>query len=444
MTHSYSKTLLSPARILVGGFTLASILGAFLLMLPVATVDQQGLAFIDAWFMATSAVCVTGLAVITPRTDLTLFGQFVILFLIQIGGIGFMTIASMMAVLLGKRISIRDRLLLKEALNQQSLDGIVRLVIAIVIATVTIELVGAVILTAQFWGQMPPVQAIYYGLFHAVSAFNNAGFDLFGNSLVDYSQQYTVQVTIAGLIIVGGLGYIVMVNMVQTRFRFAKMTVHSKIVLVTTCVLLVVATMMLVLLEWQNVIYQHQAFDYLLMNSFFQSVSLRTAGFNTVDLMRLRDATVYFMIFVMFIGASPGSTGGGIKTTTLAVAVLLVYHVIRGRKEVTVFYRTITQDFVIKSFVLIMLSVFMVMLTTFVLTMSESGAFLPLLFESVSAFATVGLSLGVTPELSTVGKVMIILTMLAGRVGPLTLFFAMSNQTTTTGYRYPEDKIIIG
>jgi trk system potassium uptake protein TrkH len=180
------------------------------------------------------------------------------------------------------------------------------------------------------------------------------------------------------------------------------------------------------------------------MNSFFQSVSLRTAGFNTVDLMQLRDATVYFMIFVMFIGASPGSTGGGIKTTTLAVAVLLVYHVIRGRKEVTVFYRTITQDFVIKSFVLIMLSVFMVMLTTFVLTMSESRAFLPLLFESVSAFATVGLSLGVTPELTPFGKVMIIVTMLAGRVGPLTLFFAMSNQAATTGYRYPEDKIIIG
>jgi trk system potassium uptake protein TrkH len=435
--------MLSPARILVGGFTLVSILGALLLMLPMATVDQQGLAFIDAWFMATSAVCVTGLAVITPRTDLTMFGQLVILFLIQIGGIGFMTIASMMAVLLGKRISIRDRLLLKEALNQQSLDGIV-LVIAIVVATVAIELVGAIVLTAQFWGQMPPAQAVYYGIFHAISAFNNAGFDLFGNSLVDFSQQYVIQTTIAGLIIVGGLGYIVMLNVVQTRFRFAKMTVHSKIVLMTSAVLLVVATLVFWALEWRNTIFQHQSIDYIVMNSFFQSVSLRTAGFNTVDLMQLRDATVYFMIFVMFIGASPGSTGGGIKTTTLAVAVLLVYHVIRGRKEVTVFYRTITQDFVIKSFVLIMLSVFMVMLTTFVLTMSESRAFLPLLFESVSAFATVGLSLGVTPELTPFGKVMIIVTMLAGRVGPLTLFFAMSNQAATTGYRYPEDKIIIG
>lgn len=436
--------MLSPSRILVGGFVIMSVIGTLLLMLPQATVDQQGLSWVDAWFMATSAVCVTGLVVVTPHADLTMFGQLVVLFLIQIGGIGFMTIASMMAILLGKRISIRDRLLLKEALNQHSLDGIVRLVIAVVVATIAIEAVGALILIIEFWPSMDPAQAVYFGIFHAISAFNNAGFDLFGNSFVDFSNHYLLQLTIALLIIAGGLGYIVMVNILQTKFRFAKMSVHSKIVLVTTVLLLFGVTLALMALEWQKPIYTNQSIGYVVVNSFFQSASLRTAGFNTVDLLQMRDATVYFMIFIMFIGASPSSTGGGIKTTTLAVAVLLVYHVIRGRKEVTVFYRTISQDFVIKSFVLILLSMFVVILSAFMLTLSESQEFLVLLFEAVSAFATVGLSLGATPDLTPMGKVIIILTMFAGRIGPLTLFYAMSNQHTSIGYRYPEDKIIIG
>ena len=444
MSEMRNTRAISPAQLLVGGFAVLTVIGAGLLMLPVATTNAQGLGFLDALFMSASAVCVTGLVVVNPSVDLTVFGQSVLMGLIQIGGIGFMTIASMMAVLLGRRITIRDRLLLKEALNQHSLDGIVRLVIAIVVATFVIEGVGGLILAVEFLPYMDGGTALYYGFFHAVSAFNNAGFDLFGDSLIGFQSNGVVQFTIATLFILGGLGYIVVLNVIETRGRFRTMSLHTKLVLLTSAILLVGATIIIWLLEHQRFATQGMTWSVQWLNSFFQGATVRTAGFNSVDLTMLADGTIYVMILLMFIGASPGSTGGGIKTTTTAVAAMLVFHIIRGRSEITVFRRTITTDFVIKSFVLIMLSVTVVMVTTFVLALTESASFLGLLFESVSAFATVGLSLGVTPELSPIGKVMIILTMFAGRVGPLTLFFAMSNQTSTAGYRYPEDKIMIG
>jgi trk system potassium uptake protein TrkH len=346
---------ISPAQWLVGGFAVLTIIGAVLLMLPYATTNQQGLAFLDALFMSASAVCVTGLAVVTPQTDLSRFGQTVLLVLVQIGGIGFMTIASMMAVLLGRRITIRDRLLLKEALNQHSIDGIVRLVIAIVIATLAIEIVGGLILAVEFMPYMDGGSALYFGIFHAVSAFNNAGFDLFGNSMVGFQSNGVVQLTIALLFMVGGLGYIVMLNMIETRGKFVSMSLHTKLVLVTSGVLLVSATIIIWILEHQRFAAQGMSFATQWLNSFFQGATVRTAGFNSVDLTVLGNGTVYLMMFLMFVGASPGSTGGGIKTTTTAVAVLLVYHLIRGRSEIMVFKRTITNDFVIKSFVLIML-----------------------------------------------------------------------------------------
>jgi trk system potassium uptake protein TrkH len=222
------------------------------------------------------------------------------------------------------------------------------------------------------------------------------------------------------------------------------MSLHTKLVLVVSAILLVSATVIIWLLEYQHFAAQGMTWPTQVLNSFFQGATVRTAGFNSVDLTVLADGTIYLMMLLMFIGASSVSTGGGIKTTTAAVAAMLVYHVIRGRNEIVVFGRTISTDFVIKSFVLIMLSVTVVMISTFVLLLTESAGFLVVLFESVSAFATVGLSLGLTPELSTAGKVMIIVTMFAGRVGPLTLFFAMSKQIQQRGYRHPEDKIIIG
>jgi len=444
MSGPQLRRLFTPAQLLVAGYAIVTLLGAMFFMLSFATTDGQGLSFVDALFMSASAVCVTGLAVVSPSADLTVFGQTVLMLLIQVGGIGFMTIASMMAILLGRRISIRDRLLLKEALNQHSLDGIVRLVMAITIATLAIEVLGGLILAVEFMPYMPGGTALYFGFFHAVSAFNNAGFDLFGDSLVRFQENGIVQLTIAGLFMLGGLGYIVLLNVIQTRGQFSKMSLHTKLVLVVSAILLVSATVIIWLLEYQHFAAQGMTWPTQVLNSFFQGATVRTAGFNSVDLTVLADGTIYLMMLLMFIGASSVSTGGGIKTTTAAVAAMLVYHVIRGRNEIVVFGRTISTDFVIKSFVLIMLSVTVVMISTFVLLLTESAGFLVVLFESVSAFATVGLSLGLTPELSTAGKVMIIVTMFAGRVGPLTLFFAMSKQIQQRGYRHPEDKIIIG
>jgi trk system potassium uptake protein len=435
---------ISPAQILVVGFISVILLGTLLLMLPFATPDGQGLSFIDALFMATSAVCVTGLVVVNVGDGLTEFGHVVLLMLLQIGGIGFMTVATMMAILLGKRISIKDRMLLKEALNQNSLEGIVRLSIGIVVVAFGIEAVGAVILAIEFLPYMSWKDAVYYGIFHSISAFNNGGFDLFGNSLINFRDNYIIQLTIAILYILGGFGYIVLLNFGQTRFNFHKFSLHSKLVVVTSAILLLVSMIIIALIEFGQSSLANLDWHTRILNSFFLGATARSGGFTTIDLATLTSATLYFVILMMFIGGSPGSTAGGIKTTTVAVAALLVYHVIRGRNEVSVFYRTISTDFVIKSFVLIMLAVTTVMVSTFILTITEQADFLVLLFESVSAFATVGLSMGITAELTTEGKFVVALTMFAGRVGPLTFFFALSQRTAKPGYRYPEDRIIIG
>jgi trk system potassium uptake protein TrkH len=435
---------ISPAQILVVGFISVILLGTLLLMLPLATPDGQGLSFIDALFMATSAVCVTGLVVVNVGDGLTEFGHVVLLVLLQIGGIGFMTVATMMAILLGKRISIKDRMLLKEALNQNSLEGIVRLSIGIVVVAFGIEAVGALILAIEFLPYMSWKDAVYYGIFHSISAFNNGGFDLFGNSLINFRDNYIIQLTIAILYILGGFGYIVLLNFGQTRFDFHKFSLHSKLVVVTSAILLLVSMIVIALIEFSRPSLAELDWHTRILNSFFLGATARSGGFTTIDLATLSSATLYFVILMMFIGGSPGSTAGGIKTTTVAVAALLVYHVIRGRNEVSVFYRTISTDFVIKSFVLIMLAVTTVMVSTFILTITEQADFLVLLFESVSAFATVGLSMGMTAELTDAGKFVVALTMFAGRVGPLTFFFALSQRTAKPGYRYPEDRIIIG
>ena len=439
-----ARRAISPAQILVVGFISVILLGTLLLMLPFATPDGQGLTFIDALFMATSAVCVTGLVVVDVGDGLTEFGHVVLLMLLQVGGIGFMTVATMMAILLGKRISIKDRMLLKEALNQNSLEGIVRLSIGIVVVALGIETVGAIILAIEFLPFMPWTDAVYYGIFHSISAFNNGGFDLFGNSLINFQDHYMIQLTIAVLYILGGFGYIVLLNFGQTRFSFQKLSLHSKLVVITSSVLLVFSMVVIAWIEFGRSGMAHLDWHTRILNSFFLGATARSGGFTTLDLTVLSSATIYFVILMMFIGGSPGSTAGGIKTTTVAVAAMLVYHVIRGRNEVTVFYRTISTDFVIKSFVLIMLAVTTVMLSTFLLTLTEQAEFLAILFESVSAFATVGLSMGLTSELTDVGKFIVSLTMFAGRVGPLTFFFALSQRATKPGFRYPEDRIMIG
>lgn len=439
--------LFTGARILVLGFMGIILLGAGLLSLPQATVNGQGLLLIDALFTATSAVCVTGLVVVDTGTFFTVFGQLVIMLLIQIGGLGFMTFATLFAIILGRKITLKERLILQEALNQVSLEGIVRLAKYVVKISFALEFIGALILAFRWSGQMGWGKAMYFGFFHAISAFNNAGFDLFGNysSLTSYTGDLVINLTMVLLIIFGGVGFAVLSDLYTHKGR--KFTLHSKVVLQTSGILILVGAVVIFLLEMSNpqTIGESDLLTRFLA-SLFQSVTPRTAGFNTIDISNLRVTTQLFIMILMFIGASPGSTGGGIKTTTFLSIILSVISTLRGRCHVSWGERTLPKDIINKAIAITVLSMFLVFCVTAFLSITEAADFLTLLFETVSAFGTVGLSMGITPQLSELGKGAVIFTMFSGRVGPLTLAFALSQhkKTISNGIKFAEERIIIG
>ncbi|AHF06340.1 TrkH family potassium uptake protein [Desulfitobacterium metallireducens] len=439
---------LTPPRVLVIGFAIVILLGALILTLPVATVDGQGLKFLNALFTATSAVCVTGLIVVDTGTTFTLFGQLVILSLIQIGGLGFMTFATFFAIILGRKVTLKERLLLQEALNQVSLEGVVRLAKYVLQVTFAIEAAGALILAVRWSFDMSWTKAIYYGIFHAVSSFNNAGFDLFGeySSITRYVGDPIVNITIMLLIIFGGLGFTVLSDLYMHKGK--KMMLHTKMVLSMTGILIFAGAILIFLIEFSNP-KTLGSLDPMakILSSLFQSVTARTAGYNTLDMTGLRSTTLLIMIILMFIGASPGSTGGGIKTTTFASVSLYVFSLFRGESFVTFKERSIATDVIQKAVAVVIMALVLVLVVTGVLTLTEKADFLTLLFETTSAFATVGLTVGLTPTLTNMGKLMIIFTMFAGRVGPLTLVFALShkrNGPQQKHIKYPEEKIMIG
>ncbi|WP_082799313.1 TrkH family potassium uptake protein [Geobacillus icigianus] len=438
---------LDPPKILVLGFALIILAGALLLTIPMATVNGKGLPFLDALFTATSATCVTGLVVVDTGTTFTLFGQLVILALIQVGGLGFMTFATLFAFLLGKRISLKERLLLQEALNQLTIEGIVRLVKRIFIFTIVIEGVGGVLLSLRFALDMPVGRAIYFGFFHAISNFNNAGFDLMGEfrSLTGYVDDPVVSLVVPLLIILGGIGFIVMNEVYEYR-QTRRLSLHTKVVVVTTGWLLLASMALILLLEWNNPKTMGPlSLSGKLLSAFYQAVTPRTSGSNTLNIPDLTQPTLFLIIFLMFVGASPGSTGGGIKTTTFTTLLGAVWSQIRGKEDVVLFRNRIIYDTVYKSLTVTMSGLFVVMLVTMVLTVTESGKdFLMILFEATSAFGTVGLSMGLTPELSPLGKMFIILTMFAGRVGPLTIAYAVTLRRQPDPFRYPKGRMMIG
>lgn len=415
--------------------------------MPASTTDDKGLSFLNALFTATSATCVTGLVVVDTGTTFTMFGQLVILFMIQIGGLGFMTFATLFAFLLGKRISLKERILLQESLNNLTMEGIVRLARRILIFTAIIESVGAVLLSIRFSFDMPLGKAIYYGIFHSISNFNNAGFDLMGefHSLTGYVNDPTVVLTICTLITLGGIGFIVMNEIVE--FRISKrLSLHTKIALVTSGILLLVGTIGIFLLEYSNEkTLKPLTFAGKILGSLFQSVTARTAGANTVSIGDMTQSSLFLIVFLMFVGASPNSTGGGIKTTTFATLLGAVWSQIRGKEDVVFYRQRVVYETIYKALTVTLSGLFLVMLITMLLTITEHGKdFLMLLFEATSAFATVGLSMGLTPELSHIGKGLIIFTMFAGRVGPLTIAYAVTIRRNPDAFRYPKGKIMIG
>ncbi|WP_053372001.1 TrkH family potassium uptake protein [Paenibacillus sp. FJAT-27812] len=436
----------SPPRILVSGFALIILLGAVLLSMPFASASGERLPFIDALFTATSATCVTGLVVVDTGTYFSVPGQVILMCLFQLGGLGFMTMATLVALVLRKKISLRERLLLQEAMNQSSMEGIVRLIRRVIVYSLAIEFVGFTLFSSRFAFDMPFGKALFFGAFHAVSMFNNAGFDIFGGyrSLTMYVSDPIVNIAAMMLIITGGLGFVVMSDLMEYR-KNRRLSLHSKVVLSMTGALIAVGTIVIFIFEFSNT-KTLGSLDWggKILSSFFQSVTPRTAGANTLDYTALRQATMFFTIILMFIGASPGSTGGGIKTTTFTTLVGAVIAMIRGREDIVMFRHRLGKDRIFKALTITLISLGLVIIVTMTLSMTEDQAFIKLLFEATSAFGTVGLSIGVTPELSTVGKIVIALTMFAGRLGPLTLAYALGPRTEKELYRHPEGKITIG
>lgn len=435
----------SPSQLIALTFAGLILAGALLLMLPFAGREGAGLSFVDALFTATSASCVTGLVVVDTGTYFSTFGQLVIIALIQMGGLGLVLFATLFSVLLRKKIDLQSRLNIQASLNQDELDGVVRMSLRIAKYTAVIEGFFGTVLAFRFWPQYG-LRGIYYGYWHAVSAFCNAGFDLFGHyqSLTVFVGDPVVNLSIGLLIILGGLGFAVMRDVLQKRC-FRRLKLHSKMVLTVTGLLIGIGMIGFALLEGRNPatlgsLSTGDAF----WASFMQSVSPRTAGFNSVDLNSLRVPTMIFTIFLMFIGASPASTGGGIKTTTFALLLLNIWQVVRGKSECEIFGRRIGEETLFQAFAITSLSLLWVAFATLALTCLEDTSFLAAAFEVVSAYATVGLSTGLSQHIGTASKIILILSMYAGRVGFMTFALALAANKPSGHIHYPKEHIIIG
>lgn len=434
-----------PPRVLVTGFAVLIFVGALLLMLPVSSASGQPTSFLTALFTSTSAVCVTGLVVVDTGTYWSTFGQTVIISLIQIGGLGFMTMAVLFWLIMGRRVTFRERLLIQESLNVIELNGLIRLAKQVILVTLVIQLVVALLLALRFIPQLGVAKGIGFSVFHAISGFNNAGFDLFGEfrSLTQYVGDPIINFAIGINIILGGIGFTVMADLLRYKKK-KRLSVHTRLTLLVTAILLLLGMVVIFLLEFNNTLAPLSWGDKL-WASWFQSVVPRTAGFNTLDITALHPSTLFFIIILMFIGASPGSTGGGIKTTTFGMVVLAVISMAKGKEDAELFGRRIPKEQIYKGLGIILLAISWIVFATLVLGVLEEADFIKILFEVVSALATVGLSAGLTPNLSEAGQVLIMITMFLGRLGPLTVAYALAaREKRKQQYRYPEERIIIG
>lgn len=440
---------LHPTQIIVIGFAIVILVGAILLLLPIATKNGESAGIIDALFTSTSAVCVTGLVVRDTGTYWSSFGQVVILLLIQIGGLGFMTVGTLFAFAIRKKITFRERLIMQEALNQFKLSGIVRITKNILIVTFSIETIGALFLSIKFIPIYGVKDGILFSFFHSISAFCNAGFDIVGNfkSLTPFVNDALINLVVILLIILGGLGFTVIMELLQKR-NFSKLSLHSKMVLKITFILILIGFIGIFVLEYSNPFTLGQYdFKDKILPSLFHGVTPRTAGFNTLDTGKLTTASVFLTIVLMFIGGSSGSTAGGVKTTTIGVTIMMIYAIIRGKEDTEAYGKKIPMEIIKKSVAIIGLAMGLIIIVTMILSITEvDHSFKEILFEAVSAFGTVGLSLGITSSLTNFGKIIISLTMFFGRVGPLTIFLALAYRRGNVKrlVRYPEEKVIVG
>lgn len=443
------KKSLSQAQIMALGFLGIILIGAFILMLPISSKNNEVTDFLSALFTSTSATCVTGLVVFDTFTHWSVFGQIVILCLIQIGGLGFFTIGVRLTMFLRRKISLSQRGMLQESINTLKLSGILKLVKKIVWGTFLIEGSGAILLSIRYIPEFGVTRGIYYSIFHSVSAFCNGGFDLMGIngeyiSLTRYSGDILVNITISLLIIIGGLGFVVWDDLTVNKFKFKKYMLHTKIVIVMTLVLIVGGSIMFYLFERNNLM-QDMSLKDTILTSTFSSVTARTAGFNTIDTGSLTVASKLFNSILMFIGGSPGSTAGGVKTVTIMVILVYVWSNIRGKRGANIFNRRLDDGSIKKAFNVFSISFSLVIIATITICALQPELRVEdIIFEVSSAVGTVGMSTGITRELCMVSKIIIIILMYCGRLGSLTFAISFTEKKGVPLIQNPTEKVIIG
>lgn len=438
-----AKANLPAAQIVIFSFLLVILTGTGLLLLPRST---ENISFLDALFTSTSATCVTGLVVVDTGKDFSQFGQIIIMCLIQIGGLGLMTTTAFFSLILGRGISVKESVLMSDVLSSKTLSRISHLIVSILILTVVFESIGVLSFYLS-WSGSPGFQhgsVFYYSLFHSISAFCNAGFSLFSDSFEGFSGSFSQNLILTGLIVAGGLGFTVIMNLFRFGlFKRERLSLQTKLVLTVTLVLLMSGAVLILITEWNNTLRDLPIFTRIIA-AFFQSVTTRTAGFNTVNIGSLTSACYLLVMILMFIGASPGSTGGGIKTSTFGIFLGSIWSMLKGRNAVEMFKRDVPRDVVNKALSVIILALMLLAVFGFILLFTEEGDPIDILFELVSAFGTVGLSAGMTPHLSTLGKMIIMVTMFIGRIGPLTLALAIGQRRESISYEYPDEAVMIG
>ncbi|WP_090408106.1 TrkH family potassium uptake protein [Enterococcus malodoratus] len=423
-------------------FTCIIVIGTVLLKLPLSSKYGQNISWIDSFFIATSATCVTGLSPLAIHNQFNAFGQIVILFLIEIGGIGFMSIPVLFFSIRRKRINFSTRILLRDSMNLETKSGEFKLALSILKISFLIQFIGATILSSQFIPKYGIPQGIWFGIFHAISAFCNAGFDLFGNSLISFTEMPIVLLTISLLIVFGGLGFIVWIDLLQIRRK--RLSLQSKLALATTIMLILIGcTFFSRTIEYQGSIINN------ISNIFFLAITPRTAGFFTLNYGTIKQYELMITMVLMFIGGTSGSTAGGLKTTTFSILMLKVFSVFKGKERTDIFYRSINEAIISKAMTLFALSLIICTASIFILSItevSEQSNLITITFEVISALGTVGLSAGITPTLTIVGKLVIIFLMFIGRVGSLTVIASLNNKSNEqeAKIKYPEEIIMLG
>lgn len=446
MRRIHSK--LTQTQMIVVGFMLIILTGSLLLMLPWASRSHEVTPFLDTLFTATSASCVTGLVVVDTWSHWSVFGQVIILILIQVGGMGFMTLGVFMAILLRRRIGLKTRGVLQESINSLQIGGIVKLAKKIIQGTVFFESVGALILMYRFIPKVGMARGIWYGIFHSVSAFCNAGFDLMGymepyESLCGYAGDWLVNLTIMSLIVIGGIGFFVWDDIATKKLKVHRYTLHTKLVLMTTLALIIGGALFFFFTEQSNVL-KNMPFAERIWASFFQSVTARTAGFNTVDTGALTEGSKFVTILLMFVGGSPGSTAGGIKTTTLIVLLVCVRSNMRQEKGYNILDRRLDEEVVRKACTVMCTNLLLMLTATIVMLVLQPFALTDVLFETASAIGTVGMTTGITRSICSISKAVLIFLMYCGRIGSLTFALSLRGNKHEPAVKQPVEQVMIG